>query len=540
MPRPPSLRRAALLGLLCLPALAGRCDEKPTDSDTLDTGPDADTFWDTTEVLGIPNIDDDDVNGVDDWEDAADGADDDLATLVVPAVAFEEVGGSFALTLTGEGIRVWLDGAVLLDAEHPTATLTGAEARSLRVEFQDFMLTGALGFQGGDRSLEVALRASPLVLNHHLQPGNLLYVIAISAMGYSNVDMVEGLQEILGEERVLAAPGSEFGQDVWIQDEIEFARASAPGLSMEVVIDSIRSVGGRYLDHFAEDYLVAPGVAVRTWGSGTANSLDSFGNLEIAPPATAGGVDYPLGRIYQGGSFDLHPTPALWDFLNAQEVQAPFRPDSTWLCVGHVDEFTAFVPDPSSPKGFRLLVVDQALAYALLDSLDPAMAIPKYTSAHHYSTIGELVSDDALRAWNEDIQRDHIEPQLELYMESMGLDESDVVRVPGLWEENSWCRNYALALIPGMVNLAVFTEADGPAKLLIPDPFLRDSDMTQAEDAFLAYWDSLMPQGDDRYYLDDWSVYHEGWGEIHCGTNIRRDPGADWWVSARHLLGGEE
>jgi protein-arginine deiminase len=539
VPRPPSAHRAALLGLLCLPALASRCDDATPDSEApRDTG--LDSFWDTTEVLGIPNLDDDDENAVADWEDTAHGDDDDLATLTVPAAVLADAGGSLALTLTGTGIRVWLDGAVLLDAEHPTATLAGEEARLLRIEFEDFLLSGTLGISGGDRSLDVALLSSPLVLNHHLQAGTMLYVIALSAMGYSNAAMVADLQEILGEERVLAAPGNDFGQDVWIQDEIEFAHARAPGLSMEVVIDSIRSQGGRYLDHFAEDYLVQPGVAVRTWGSGAPNSLDSFGNLEIAPPGASGGVDYPLGRIYQGGSMDLHPSAVLWDFLNAQAVQAPYRPDSTWLCVGHVDEFTSFVPDPSAPRGFRLLVVDAALAWALLDSLDPAMAIPKYTSAHHYSTIGELVSDDALRAWNEDIQRDHIEPELELYMESMGLDEGDVVRVPGLWEENSWCRNYALALIPGMVNLAVFTEADAPAKLLIPDPFLRDSDMTQEEDAFLAYWDTLMPQDDERYYLDDWSVYHEGWGEIHCGTNIRREPGADWWESARQLLGGEE
>ncbi|MFH1468186.1 MAG: protein-arginine deiminase family protein [Pseudomonadota bacterium] len=539
MRSPSATGRATLLCLLCLPALASRCDDKTPDSDDL-TDTAAEAFWDTTEVLGVPNIDDDDENDVEDWDDGANGDDDDLATLDIPATVFDEVGGSMDLTLTGEGIRVWLDGAVLLDAEQPTATLGGAEACSLRVEFQDFLVSGSLGFEGGDRSHEVALLSSPLVLNHHLQAATHLFVISVSGPGYNNASMVADLQDILGSERVTVAPGTQFGEDVWVQDEIEFARARAPGLSLEVVIDSIRSQGGRYLDHFAEDYLQEPGVAIRTWGAGMANSLDSFGNLETAPPTTAGGVDYPLGRIYAGGSFDLHPNAVFWDFLGAQGVQAPFRPDSTWLCVGHVDEFTAFLPDPSAPRGFRLAVVDVGVAYDLLDALDPGLAIPKYTAVHGYSTVGELVSDDTLRAWNEDIQRDDIEPAIEVYMDAMGLDEGDLIRVPGIFEENAWCRNYALALIPGMVNLAVFTEADAPAKLLIADPFLRSSTMTQEEDPFLAAWDALMPQDSERYYLDDWSVYHEGWGEVHCGTNIRREPGADWWDSARHLLGGEE
>lgn len=35
---------------------------------------------------------------------------------------------------------------------------------------------------------------------------------------------------------------------------------------------------------------------------------------------------------------------ALQDFLAAQQVQAPVKLYSDWLCVGHVDEFLSFVP----------------------------------------------------------------------------------------------------------------------------------------------------------------------------------------------------
>lgn len=34
-----------------------------------------------------------------------------------------------------------------------------------------------------------------------------------------------------------------------------------------------------------------------------ASSLDSFGNLDVSPPVTVGGIEYPLGRVLIGGSF---------------------------------------------------------------------------------------------------------------------------------------------------------------------------------------------------------------------------------------------
>jgi protein-arginine deiminase len=37
----------------------------------------------------------------------------------------------------------------------------------------------------------------------------------------------------------------------------------------------------------------------------TVTSLDSFGNLEVSPPVTVNGKEYPLGRILIGSSFPL-------------------------------------------------------------------------------------------------------------------------------------------------------------------------------------------------------------------------------------------
>ena len=526
---------AALLCALALPLTAANCGKQDdTAGETGHTGISPVEFWELGTLYGVANIDDDDENGVVDWEDGGSATDNDLAELVIPSGV-----GDVEVTLTGAGLRVWYDGALLLDETTTAASLTGTAAKTLGVEFSELMIEGSLGFDGGGNSNTVALMAAPLTLNHHFQVGTHLWMISLNSMGYSNASMVSDLESILGADRFTAVPGNSYGSDVWVQDEFEFGYRRTAENSGELILDSIRSQAGRYLDAFPEEQLQEPDVAVGTWGNGSPNSLDSFGNLETSPPVTVDGVEYPLGRIYYGGDDALHPSVALTSFLQSQQVQAPVRPDSSWLCVGHVDEFFTFVPDSSSPKGFTLLVTDVDLAWDLLDSMDPTTSIPKYSSAHGVSTIGDLVNDQALRDLNEDIQQDEIERVILDLEAEFGLDDSDITRVPGIWEENSWCRNYALALIPGLVNLAVFTEATGDHKLLIADPFLRPSSADQSTDPYIALWTSLMPPGTESFYLDNWDVYHEGWGEVHCGTNIHREVGADWWTDATHLLGGE-
>ncbi len=36
--------------------------------------------------------------------------------------------------------------------------------------------------------------------------------------------------------------------------------------------------------------------------------------------------------------------------------------------------------------------------------------------------------------------------------------------------------------------------------------------------------------------VDDFDVYHLGLGEVHCGSNSKREPSGDWWSSAIHLI----
>lgn len=533
--RGPGGKSLALLCALVLPLVAGNCGNKD-DSGSGETGETAvtpDDFWDIEAVYGIANVDDDDGNGAVDWSDGGGDAENDRAPLVIPAGV-----GEVSATLSGTGIRVWQDGQLLLHEDAPTASIDATAEVLLGIEFQDHLTPGTLSFSGDGGSNDVSLLSAPLLLNHHLQTATHLWIISLSSGWYTNTEMVADLEDILGDA-FTGVSGNAYGQDVWIQDEIEFSWLRGPDVAGEVVVDSIRSQNGQYLDAFAENELEGPDMAVQTWGQGMANSLDSFGNLETSPPVTVDGVTYPFGRTYFGGAGGYQPSSGMQDFLESQLAQDMFMPDTTWLCVGHVDEYFTFVPDGSSEKGFKLLITDVDAAWELLDAMDPNTAIPQYQSAHGVSTVGELTRDQALRDANEDIQRDHIEPTIELLETELGLTDDDIIRVPGIFEENSWCHNLALSLIPGMINLAVYTESETTSKLLIADPFLRASGASQDSDPMIQLWDSLMPAGNETYYLNDWEVYHEGWGEVHCGTNIRREPGADWWTDAQHLLGGE-
>ncbi|KAL9825495.1 LOW QUALITY PROTEIN: protein-arginine deiminase type-3-like [Geothlypis trichas] len=137
-------------------------------------------------------------------------------------------------------------------------------------------------------------------------------------------------------------PAPQNQQDRWIQDEVEFGYIQAPHKTIPVVFDSPRDRG---LKDFPVRSILGPdfGYVARQAPEG-ASSLDSFGNLEVSPPVTVQGKEYPLGRILIGSSFPRvggrRMAKAVRDFLVAQKVQAPvelFPPGQPEQCPGLQD-----------------------------------------------------------------------------------------------------------------------------------------------------------------------------------------------------------
>jgi hypothetical protein len=552
-------------------------------------------------AIAAANVDDDNLDGTVDCEEDLCDEENDNAEVSLHDQALAELGDgeSVVLSLDGDGLSVWADGELVLGEVSSGELVTEwtvpdpeAGAPELRVEGMDFAMDGLLAatiVDGDGAELdrdEIAVSTPPFMMFNHLDPSEHLWVLDD---GSWNLLFRDGLKEALGEDVITEIDGTTYGHDVWLQDEIEFGYQQLADGAMPLVLDSIRN---RPLDAFPEAELLGPDFGHLVRGQGPANSLDSFGNLECTPPITVDGVEYPFGRIYYGGKpGGTQMTEPLRTFLDEQEVQSPAEIDSTWLLVGHVDEFMVWVPDASSDKGFKLLVADWEVTRTVLESVDPLLAIPRFEEHYGYATVGELLESN-IPAYNEDIDAVSLQPTLLTVMEAFGLEESDIIPIPGVWEE-IW--GGAVALVPGMANLAVYDE-----HLLIADPFLRTIDEDINGDGVLTTWaedinasgafdteedangNGVLDEGEDingnglldteedrngnwqldegedfngdgmlntfrdpfqealldvlpdglvAHFLDDWNNYHLMEGEVHCGTNILRTPRADltWW-----------
>ena len=486
-------------------------------------------------LVGVPNLDDDDEDGQSDWSQSGDVSGDNdfaLATLQTQdrAVRLELSGAA--------GIRIYVDsGLIMGDSAGSTyEVMSGSGDVDLRVEYADFMLQGTLQVEDVERGerFDVALTASPLLFNHHLQASKETMSVSVNGPGYSNADMMDDYETVLGDD-FFAASGGNYEYDVWIQDEIEFGYATSPDAHLNVIFDTLRDRG---LDDFAEDFYEKPGWIIVNWGDFWASSLDAGGNFEVSPPVTVDGVHYPYGRVYYGGAPGYQPAGATQDAVESFQVQKPFIPDSTWLCVGHVDEFTTTIPDPTAPKGFRFVISDTRSGWEVLEGMDHSTALPKYSpggyAGHSLDSVGEMLEDTALINVNEEVQ-DILDEQEALFREELGLDDEDILYI---FEEVDECGGTVAALIPGMANLVVADVEDQPT-IFLADPFLRSDVNDQSTDAMIAEVRARFPESLDLVFMDDWDVYHMMLGEVHCGSNVNRAAPRTWWEDAGHLISQE-
>jgi len=510
-------------------------------------------------IVGLPNLDDDNENGTPDWDEDGEGdldAENDFSVLFVTTPARELAEGeSIRLSVGGDAgeVRVY-DGETVILGELPgpnPLTYDYGADRSVDepflVEFRRWPARASITatrFDGDGNevgSSRVPLTAAPMILNHHLQQTENVWVVSVNfGSSGNNNQMVTTFESVLGDSFDDVYGGS-YGSDVWIQDEFQFGTLTAPGLRNDLVIDSIRDRG---LDDWAEDTVEGPDFIVGVWGEGNqATSMDSFGNLEVSPPVTVDGVHYPFGRIYYGEGYSQgrRVVEELRDYLDEQTIQKPFDVNTGWLCVGHIDEYTSFVPDPTAPKGFRFVYADTQAAWDVIEQLDDNYALGQYGrpppyQGHGLASAGAMLNNAALRAHNEDIQEDVLDPVLDRFKEKLGLDEEDIVYMPSLFEEIQNCGD--AALIPGMANLIVANRGE-KTDIFLADPFFRSgtsSNSGQEDDPMIAAVEAMMPEHIDFHFVDDWDVYHMGLGEVHCGTNMTRTPGSDWWTEAGHLL----
>jgi hypothetical protein len=177
--------------------------------------------------------------------------------------------------------------------------------------------------------------------------------------------------------------------DVWAQDPWEIGVSTRPAWTgdepetpgcydaMPIAMQTLRK--GRPLQGnpaagiqgWDEEFLLGPADATGLhtgliWRqSETVNSDNDFaygGNLEVTPPLP----NNPLGRIVVGTDMPQVQK----DFFIRQGVQTPLiELGTSWLAVGHIDEFMAFAPN-STGTGWRLVLANPDLAFQLLATAD--------------------------------------------------------------------------------------------------------------------------------------------------------------------------
>ncbi|XP_010199043.2 protein-arginine deiminase type-1 [Colius striatus] len=373
----------------------------------------------------------------------------------------------------------------------------------------------------------VVFRVAPWIMTPNTQQPLEVFVCSIQWGSDSNEVFLEGLRLLLKKAncKLTICSEVETRSDRWIQDELEFGYVEAPHKTFPVVFDSPRNRG---LKDFAFKKILGPdfGYVTREPPGKVACSLDSFGNLDVSPPVTVRGKEYPLGRILIGSPLPWasgrRMSKAVRDFLYAQKVQAPVEVYSEWLTVGHVDEFLTFVP-AYDRKGFRLLLACPNACYTLFKE--------KQRQGHGEATllvglkgsdrrsIDDILADESLKNDNKHVQR-CIDWNRDLLKQELGLSEQDIIDIPQLFILKG---SRADALFPDMVNMLVLGRHLG-----IPKPFGPvvggQCCLEQRVRALLE------PLGLTCTFIDDYFSYHVLSGDVHCGTNVRRKPFAfKWW-----------
>jgi len=519
------------------------------------------------------NLDDDDADGVEDaLNDTVDGAADaqDLAPLVVRAAGALPPGVTLALVPTPrERVRVFatrtagaaaVAGVAPAPAEHAVAGGTagvemGIEAVSYPVPGFDGKVRVALVLRHGATELardEVAMRVAPWVMPSHLDPTDEVYVLK----GFNSVFLADlAAATSAAGVKLKATDASGFLEegfvDRWTQDTMEVGVSTMPGHGLQVVLDSVRTRG---LDPYARAELFGPGLGfLRIATDVEENTFDSHGDLEVSPPVVVNGREFKLGRIYHGagrpaiGAVPAQPfNPDFLAFLNAQAVQKPFAIDTSWLAVGHVDEFVSFVP-AASGRSFRLVIADTPSCVKMLRALKTSghgglTLFTGKTQAHYGErTVDDILSNTALLDDNRLICQPRIEAVLAVMAAELGLDPvADVLRIPSLFEESEESPRRARktappffeAMIPGMVNLLCITgKSFAGHHLAMAKPFgpkLNGVDQVEAE--VLRLYGTLGYAPTQVHFVDDFDTYHVAMGEVHCGTNSRRQaPATPWW-----------
>lgn len=498
----------------------------------------------------IPNVDDDDGDGVPDGSapPLAVALDDDVLQLRV----FEGAKLPEGAMIRAEVIEPWTRFARVFLLERtpegqryvaPPAEVVRSEARKngvvIGVEATDFAspdrpptveMKVLLSTREGRplREESLALGVAPFLLSSCLEPPEAVQVVRTE----ETAPFVLGLGplvEAAGARLEIFEDPSIPGHDIWMQDAVEIGYAAAGDRVMRVALHGNR---GRELDALVAKRMLGRDFGVVKKGGSRgreAQWIDWYGNLEVSPPVAVAGREFKHGRIYAGTQGERAMHPEVISFLEAQGAQGPaLWLDTSWLVIGHVDEIVSWVPAKSG-RPFRMLVPSPRLAVEILERAErdaPGGILNRGTKragdrpGEFERPVAAVLADRKLMEAQRAVQG-KIDAVRRTLQEGLGVADEDIVEIPVLFHSDGrWFPGRYSAETVNMVNGLLLGN-----DYIVPDP---RGPLVDGKDVLLqAVKDRLEPLGCRVLPLDGFHPYHRGGGEIHCGTNATRRRSSD-------------
>lgn len=305
--------------------------------------------------------------------------------------------------------------------------------------------------------------------------------------------------------------------DIWMQDCMEICAAEVKGTG-EIVSAVFDSNRGRGLARL-------PGVLAKMWDlvyfknpSNAQSHGDYGGNLEVTPfddiMIAGNTITSPCKRFFEDNGYK----------------NRMFLADTSWLTVGHIDEYVSFIPTAWAPGGYSIVRADPVYALELIrNSPDSDLAQINSYDRDFLLKVKRLLNTqltdpDAGKGSREgdfialnyaiaDIIEDNVGRMKEFIRKTSKDYQRDFEEVawPTLFEgSGTTSPRRCCAYLPGVVNLLVVRD-----HLIVPATRIPSFDV--------AIEARLKAQGNKVHFVDD-SPYHNSMGEIHCGTNALRDP----------------
>ncbi|MBV7363539.1 hypothetical protein KRX54_03725 [Actinomycetaceae bacterium TAE3-ERU4] len=404
------------------------------------------------------------------------------------------------------------------------------------------------------KSASATLHAAPLLTHNHTQKLEKVFIIS-GGGGHYDSKLAKEIADIAKENGV--EPVSfDPSQEKWVQDVFEPMYQSMPvpgGIrTMRVLLksDQVRGVfedpsfpDGKDTTEKEGTYkalysLRGPGTAVLNIGQAEKSyTLDSGGNIESLPPLPG----YPAGRVIIGKRTaenipkdadeeePLLPSKAVRNFFEAQKVQKPIYLDTSFLSVGHIDEFMTTVP-ANNRLGWKLVVASPKAGLDFVKGLQAKGhgSVPFISQRGGQATTIDLALEGGhAERLNYNAER-IIDKNIETLKKEAGIKDDEIVRVPVFYRAELDDDNpngidfngdyYAADFIPNAVNGLVMNNG----QFLAPKqwgPIIDGKDVftEEVEKAFAKAGISLK-------YADTYRVLYVHGGEVHCGTNALRTP----------------